>query len=89
MSVSLDSLVTLGLCFSRCIPGLKGLSTLHFIENFQKAIALHGFPGGSVVKNRLPMQKTQVTSLGQEDPVEKEMAKLQYSSLGNPMDKRA
>ena len=27
-----------------------------------------GFPGGSVVKNRLPMQETQVQSLVQEDP---------------------
>ena len=36
-----------------------------------------GFPGGSVVKNHLPMQETQETwvrSLGQEDPLEKEMA---------------
>ena len=35
---------------------------------------LLGFPGGSVVKNCLPMQETQVQSLGQEDPLEKEMA---------------
>ena len=36
-----------------------------------------GFPGGSVVKNLPVMQKTQETwvrSLGQEDPLEKEMA---------------
>ena len=36
-----------------------------------------GFPGGSVVKNHLPMQETQETwvrSLGQEDPLEEEMA---------------
>ena len=33
-----------------------------------------GFPGGSVVKNLPAMQKTQVWSLGQEDPLEKEMA---------------
>ena len=32
-----------------------------------------GFPGGKVVKNRLPMQETQVQSLGREDPLEKEM----------------
>ena len=32
-----------------------------------------GFPGGSEVKN-LPMKETQVRSLGQEDPLEKEMA---------------
>ena len=37
---------------------------------------------------RLPtMQETQVQSLGQEDPLEKEMANaLQYSSLENPID---
>ena len=31
------------------------------------------FPGGSVVKNLLSMQKTQVRSLGQADPLEEEM----------------
>ena len=36
-----------------------------------------GLPGGSAVKNRLPMEEVQemrVRSLGQEDPLEKEMA---------------
>ena len=36
-----------------------------------------GFPGGSVVKNRLPMQETQETrvqSLVWRDPMEKEKA---------------
>ena len=33
-----------------------------------------GFPGGSVVKNPPAMQKMWVRSLGQEDPLEKEMA---------------
>ena len=33
-----------------------------------------GFPGGSVVKNLLATQETQVQSLGQGDPLEKEMA---------------
>ena len=37
-----------------------------------------GFPGGSMVKKKkkisLPMQDTRVPSLGQEDPLEKEMA---------------
>jgi len=33
-----------------------------------------GFPGGSVVKKLPAMQETQVQSLGQEDPLEKEMA---------------
>ena len=33
-----------------------------------------GFLGGSVVKNPPAMQETQVQSLFQEDPLEKEMA---------------
>ena len=36
-----------------------------------------GFPSGTVVKNHLPMQETQekwVQSLGQEDPLEQEIA---------------
>ena len=33
-----------------------------------------GFPGGSVLKNPPAKQETCVHSLGQEDPVEKEMA---------------
>ena len=33
-----------------------------------------GFPDGSVVRIRLPMQETWVQSLGQEDPLEKGMA---------------
>ena len=33
-----------------------------------------GFPGGSAVKNLPAMPKTWVQSLGQEDPLEKEMA---------------
>ena len=32
-----------------------------------------GFPGGSVAKNLPAMQETWVQSLGQEDPLEKEM----------------
>ena len=36
---------------------------------------------------KLPaMRETWVRFLGQEDPLEKEMATLQYSCLGNPMD---
>ena len=31
-------------------------------------------PGGSVVKNRLPIQETQVQSLSWRDPLENEMA---------------
>ena len=33
-----------------------------------------GFPGGSAVKNLPAMQETPVRSLGQENPLEKEMA---------------
>ena len=33
-----------------------------------------GLSGGSVVKNRMPVQEMQVLCLGQEDPLEKEMA---------------
>ena len=35
---------------------------------------VQAFPGGSVVKNTSANQETQVGSLGQEDPLEKEMA---------------
>ena len=49
-----------------------------------------GFPGGSVVRNptaKQEMQETWVPSLGQEDPLEKEMAAhFNYSCLGNPTD---
>ena len=53
-----------------------------------------GFPGGSTLID-LPMQESQVLSLGQEDPLEKEITTklngnpLQYSCLGNPMDRGA
>ena len=33
-----------------------------------------GFPGGSAVKNQPAMQENQVQSLGQKDPLEKEIA---------------
>ena len=33
-----------------------------------------GFPSGSAVKNSPAMQETRVLSLGQEDPLEREMA---------------
>ena len=45
------------------------------------------FPGGSVVKKKkkkiyLPMQEIWVKSLGQEEPLEKEMATLPGRSYG-------
>ena len=43
-----------------------------------------------MVKNLPAKQETGVWSLGQEDTLEKEMTKpLQYSCLGNPMDRGA
>ena len=33
-----------------------------------------GFPSGSVIKNPSAMKETQVQSLGQEDPLEEELA---------------
>ena len=41
---------------------------MYFISVFS------GFPRGSVVKNLPVMQETQFQSLGQEDPLEEEMA---------------
>ena len=41
------------------------------------------------VKHLPTMQETQVRSLGQEDPLEKDGNALQYSCLENPMDGRA
>ena len=49
-----------------------------------------GFPSGSAVKNLPAMQETQVRSLGQEDPLEKEMTT--HSSIlawKIPMDRGA
>ena len=37
-------------------------------------ILISGFPNGSVVKNLPAVPETQVRSLGQEDPMEEEMA---------------
>ena len=43
-----------------------------------------------MIKICLPMQEIQILSLGQEDPLKKEMAThSSYSYLGNPMDRRA
>ena len=61
-------------------------------KNCSLFLLLLGFPGGWAVKNRpamQEMQETQVRSLGQEDPLEKGMAILQYSCLENPMNRGA
>ena len=41
------------------------------------------------IKKLPEIQETQVRSLGQDDPLEKGMAILQYSCLENPMDRGA
>ena len=47
---------------------------LTIFKNYMLICQFIGFLGVSVVKNRLPMQETQVRSLGQGDPLEEEMA---------------
>ena len=48
------------------------------------------FPGGSVVKNPPVVQEKRVGSLGREDPLEEGNGNLlQYSCLGNSMDRGA
>ena len=39
-----------------------------FFQKFECKTTDQGFPGGAVVKNRLPMQGTRVRSLVWEDP---------------------
>ena len=48
-----------------------------------------GFPGASVVKNPPANARDAGAIPGSEDLLEKEMATLQYSCLGNPMDRGA
>ena len=54
------------------------------------AKVLWGFRGSSAVKNPPAIQETWVQSLGQENPLEKEMAThCGILGLGNPMDRGA
>ena len=57
--------------------------------NLLGIMVVFGLPGGSVMKNPLPMQEIWVWSLGEEDPVEEEIVTLQYSCLENPLDRGA
>ena len=45
-----------------------------------------GFPGGSEAKASAGMRETRARSLGQEDPLEKEMATHSSTCLENPME---
>ena len=49
-------------------------SQMDSFANSTLALAIYSFPAGSVVKNSPAKQETWVRSLGQEDPLEKEMA---------------
>ena len=55
------------------IPGNRSSSPLH-LHFFLDSNFDMDFPGGSVIKNPPAMQKMQVSALGQEDSLEKEMA---------------
>ena len=50
------------------------LSTLWISKISNLLLHREDFPGGSMVKNPPALQETQLPSLGQEDPLEKEMA---------------
>ena len=59
------------------------------IESTKNALK-ESFPDGSVAENLPTKQETWVQFLGQEDPLEKEMANsLQYSCLEDSMDRGA
>ena len=59
-----------------CFAHSRIISKRKIINHQKETNCLHNgtFIWGSVVKNRLAMQETQVQSLGREDPLEKEMA---------------
>ena len=72
-----------------------GCTSFNFITHYIFPYTLcssHKIPGGTSGKEPAYQcrrwKETQVWCLGQEDPLEKEMA-LQYSCLGNPMDRGA
>ena len=55
-------------------PILWTLCQVNYYLHFSMVLSCWGFPGGSVVKNLPAIQEMRVRSLGQEDPLEKEMA---------------
>ena len=50
------------------------MSFWHLGDSAHDTVLCEGFPGGPVVKNLPAKQEMQVQSLGQKDPLEKEMA---------------
>ena len=63
-------------------PGrLQSMGSRRVSHNWVTSLSLTqlGFPGGSVVKNRLPVQETGIQSSGQEEPPQEEM--VAHSSI--------
>ena len=63
-------------CLENPMDGGAWQATVHGVAKSRTGLSDFTFtlPGGSVVKNLPAMQETQVQSLGQEDPLMKEMA---------------
>ena len=65
------------------------------VQQSESVLSIHMSPPSEIslvaqsVKNLPAKQKTQVRSLGPEDPLEKNEYPLQYSCLENPMDREA
>ena len=64
------------------------LSSLEMLCTKQSFAPVSDFSGGSVVKNMPTKQERLVWSLGQKDSWRRKWQPLQYSRLGNPMDRR-
>ena len=68
----------------------KYSSTTRYLKVLQFSTTLFWLPRWLSVKNLPAKPETRVRSMGQKDSLEKEMVTpLQYSCLGNPMDRRA
>ena len=75
-----------------CPPRIRSVTVLstHSPPVFFTLFSSKGFSGGSGGEESPAMQETQVWSLDQDDPLEKGNGNLlQYSCLGNPMDRGA
>ena len=72
LSETLEGYVHRGICITRAQKLLGAGSSLHCWHRSEELCCMD-IPGGSVVKNPLPMQEMWIWSLGQEDPLEKEM----------------
>ena len=68
----------------------KYSSTTRYLKVLRFSTTVFWLPRWLSVKNLPAKQETQVLSMDQEDSLEKEMViPLQYSCLGNPIDRRA